>query len=162
MNNPSGISLDVAHAIQLALAPAFLLTAIAGLLNVMAGRLARIVDRGRFLVESPLATTTISADKRVIELISLERRRRIASAAITACTLAALLVCTVIAMLFLEALLELPFKWVEGLIFTGASLSLVVGLAFFLHEVRLANQTVRIETEWAIRKEPDAPNPSPE
>ena len=157
MNNTTGISLDVAHAIQLALAPAFLLTGIAGILNVMAGRLARIVDRGRFLVETSSGPAVIPADKRVIELISLEKRRRLASAAITACTLAALLVCTVIAMLFLEALLELPFKWIEGLIFTVASLSLVVGLAFFLHEVHLANQTVRIETEWAISKEPDAP-----
>jgi hypothetical protein len=35
---------DVARAIQLALAPVFLLTGIAGLLNVMTNRLARIVD----------------------------------------------------------------------------------------------------------------------
>ena len=35
---------DVAHAIQLALAPVFLLTGVAGILNVMAGRLARIID----------------------------------------------------------------------------------------------------------------------
>ena len=44
---------DVAHAIQLALAPVFLLTGIAGILNVMAGRLARIIDRGRHLTETP-------------------------------------------------------------------------------------------------------------
>jgi hypothetical protein len=44
---------DVARAIQLALAPVFLLTGIAGLLNVMAGRLARIIDRGRYLTETP-------------------------------------------------------------------------------------------------------------
>src|SRR6187551_2991266 len=44
-----GISSGGARAIQLALAPVFLLTGIAGLLNVMTGRLARIVDRGRHL-----------------------------------------------------------------------------------------------------------------
>ena len=38
---------DIASVIQLALAPAFLLTGIAGMLNVMAGRLSRIIDRGR-------------------------------------------------------------------------------------------------------------------
>ena len=38
---------SVARAIQLALAPVFLLTGIAGLLNVMTNRLARIVDRAR-------------------------------------------------------------------------------------------------------------------
>ena len=35
---------DVAHAIQLALTPVFLLTGIAGILNVMTGRLARILS----------------------------------------------------------------------------------------------------------------------
>ena len=45
---------DMAHAIQLALAPVFLLTGIAGTLNVMTGRLARIIDRGRQLTEREL------------------------------------------------------------------------------------------------------------
>ena len=45
---------DIPQAIQLALAPVFLLTGIAGLLNIMTGRLARIIDRGRKLVEQPL------------------------------------------------------------------------------------------------------------
>jgi len=40
---------DIGHAIQLALTPVFLLTGIAGILNVMAGRLSRIIDRGRQL-----------------------------------------------------------------------------------------------------------------
>ena len=42
---------DVTRAIQLALAPVFLLTGIAGLLNVMSTRLSRIIDRGRALTE---------------------------------------------------------------------------------------------------------------
>jgi len=134
---------DVSHAIQLALAPVFLLTGIAGILNVMAGRLARIIDRGRQLVEAehppPLAPQALQD-----ELQSLERRRHLASAAITACTLAALLVCMVIAALFLEVLLSLQFKGLLGLLFTASTLALVVGLAFFLREVHLATQTVRI------------------
>ena len=43
---------DIGRAIQLALAPVFLLTGIAALLGVMAGRLARIIDRGRQLTET--------------------------------------------------------------------------------------------------------------
>lgn len=39
----------VTSAIQLALTPAFLLTGISSLLNVMTGRLSRIVERGRLL-----------------------------------------------------------------------------------------------------------------
>ena len=39
----------IQHAIQLAIAPVFLLTGIASLLGVMANRLARIIDRARAL-----------------------------------------------------------------------------------------------------------------
>ena len=52
MPNAPAQLVDVAKSIQLALAPVFLLTGIAGLLNVMAGRLARIIDRGRVLTET--------------------------------------------------------------------------------------------------------------
>lgn len=146
---------DVGHAIQLALAPVFLLTGIAGILNVMAGRLARIIDRGRSLAEGPLATSPL-APPLLQELSSLERRRRLASAAITACTLSALLVCTVVAVLFLEVLLSLDLKVLVGLLFTGSTLALVVGLGYFLREVHLATMTVRIQTQLPPASNSDA------
>ena len=135
---------DLPQAIQLALGPAFLLTAIAGLLNVMTGRLARIVDRGRSLSEGPRPTELPVLASIHEELRGLETRRRLAGTAITACTFSALLVCMVIASLFLEAMLDVPLKWLVGLLFTGATLALVVGLASFVREVRLATRTVRI------------------
>ena len=39
----------ISHAIQLAIAPVFLLTGISALLGVMATRLARVIDRARQL-----------------------------------------------------------------------------------------------------------------
>ena len=63
-------------------------------------------------------------------------------ASITACTIAALLVCVVIAALFLEVMLGAPFKWLIGVLFTGAMLALVVGLSFFLREVQLSMHSV--------------------
>jgi len=142
---------DVGHAIQLALAPAFLLTGIAGLLNVMAGRLARIIDRGRRLSELGQPNGPHLSDTQAEELSSLERRRYLASAAITACTLAALLVCTVIASLFLQVLLQLDLAWAIGLLFTVATGAMVTGLAYFLREVHMATQSIRI-TSPAKRK----------
>jgi hypothetical protein len=41
----------VAHAIQLAIAPVFLLTGIAAILSVMTNRLGRVTDRARVLEE---------------------------------------------------------------------------------------------------------------
>lgn len=135
---------DVPHAIQLALAPVFLLTGIAGMLNVMAGRLARIIDRGRKLTEPGPSQQSGGSGTVDLELASLERRRHLASSAITACTFAALLVCTVIAALFIEVLFQIELKWLVGILFTGSTLALVIGLAYFLREVHLATQTVRI------------------
>lgn len=134
---------DVSQAIQLALGPVFLLTGIAGILNVMAGRLARIVDRGRHLSEREIP---FERHVRVVvgqELRGLEHRRFLASAAITACTFSALLVCMVISALFLEVILDVPLKWLVGLLFTSSTLTLVIGLAFFLREVHLATSSIR-------------------
>ena len=135
---------DVPQAIQLALGPAFLLTAIAGLLNVMTGRLARIIDRGRHITETPMPEAAQVRSTLLVELLALESRRRLAGTAITACTVAALLVCMVIPSLFLEALLDVPLRGLVGLLFTVATLAMVVGLGAFVREVRLATTTVRI------------------
>jgi Protein of unknown function (DUF2721) len=150
------IQSDVPHAIQLALAPIFLLTGVAGMLNVMAVRLGRIVDRGRRLIETP-GSVGLSPDEVTSELRSLERRRRCANAAITACTLAALLVCIVIALLFLQALWALPLKWLVGVLFAGSTVGLVFGLAMFLREIHLATRTARFELGEAKTPSPDDP-----
>jgi hypothetical protein len=50
----------------------------------------------------------------------------------------------VIAALFMEVLLHIELKWLIGAVFTGSTLALVVGLTYFLREVHLATQTIRI------------------
>ena len=144
MGNPSADLGDLAHAIQLALAPVFLLTGIAGILNVMTGRLARIIDRGRYLTERELPPAMVASSAYRVELASLEFRRHLASSAIAASTLSGLLVCVVIASLFVQVLLQVELRWVVGAMFTGSTLALVVGLGYFLREVHLATKTVRI------------------
>jgi len=153
MNTESAVSPDVARAIQLALAPVFLLTGIATILNVMSGRLARIVDRGRHLVESPTVSAALSPDMIARELDSLERRRRLANAAITACTLSALFVCLVIFTLFIEVFFGLHLRLLQGVLFTASTVALVVGLTLFLREIHLATRAARIQLQRA------APNP---
>jgi hypothetical protein len=114
------------------------------MLNVMTGRLSRIIDRGRQITESAALQDQQQTEDLQRQLKTLEHRRYLASAAITACTFSALLVCLVIAALFLEVLLPLKLKWLIGIVFTASTLALVVGLAYFLREVHMATQTVRI------------------
>ncbi len=157
MAEPTDSIADVARAIQLALGPVFLLTGISGMLNVMTGRLARVIDRGRMLTEGPHAEAAELPEPLAKELEFLERRRHFSSVAIAACTIAALLICVVIAVLFIETMLAAPLSWVVALLFTGSTLSLVVGLTYFLREVHLAMQTIRITTRRArARTEPQS------
>lgn len=141
---------DVTDAIQLALAPVFLLTGIAGLLNVMAGRLSRIIDRGRRFTEGPHPMVEVTPAIET-ELSLLDRRRHLTSNAITMCTLAALLVCVVIATLFLEVMLSIRLEWLVSLSFTAATGVLIIGLGFFLREVHLATKSIRIGSLAAPR-----------
>ena len=140
--------IDVTKAIQLSLAPVFLLTGIAGLLSVMAGRLARIIDRGRALTENGAAEASPLREQLLRELQDLERRRFFISVAITACTVAALLLCMLIITLFLEGLLNAPLKWLIGTLFASSTLALIVSLSFFLREVHIAAQTIHIPVLW--------------
>src|SRR6476619_5828757 len=96
----------VAHVIQLSVAPVFLLSGIGAILAVMTSRLGRIIDRARVL-EAKLedATPKAAVDVRA-DLDTLTRRARLIGRAITLCTTTALLVCMVIAVLFLSAFLH--------------------------------------------------------
>ncbi len=135
---------NISQAIELALGPVFLLTGIAGMLNVMSGRLSRIIDRGRYLTERQIDNPTFHQDTIDKELHILERRRYFTSLAITSCTISALLVCLVIVTLFCEAMFNAPLSWIIGYLFIMAILALVVGLAFFLREVHQSAKTVRL------------------
>lgn len=89
---------NVVHVIQVAVAPVFLLTGVGAILSVLVARLGRIVDRIRVLNARMAATA--AADP---ELLNLSSRARLIHWAISLCTLCALLVCTVIATLFIGA-----------------------------------------------------------
>ena len=54
-----------------------------------------------------------------------------------------LIVCAVIAALFIEVMVNAPLKWFIGALFTASMVALVIGLTFFLREVHLAMHTVR-------------------
>ena len=103
----------IAHAIQLAVAPVFLLTGIGTLLGVMAHRLARVVDRTRDLEERNEEMDEQTRATARVELGFLERRAHLASWSINFSTCAALLVCIVIATLFIE---EYPVLWLAGIL----------------------------------------------
>jgi hypothetical protein len=134
----------VAHAIQLAIAPVFLLTAVGSLLGVITNRLARVIDRARMLEAKLEAASPEHAPAIRSHLKVLSRRARYINIAITACTVAALLVCAVIAILFFGSYIEFDTRTAVSLSFILAMIALMIGLLCFLQEVFLATLNLRI------------------
>jgi hypothetical protein len=134
----------VAHAIQLAVAPVFLLTGIGAMLGVLSSRLGRIVDFARVL-ESKLAAASEKEHSDIpARLVLLSKRARLIYSAISLSALCALLICSAIVILFLEVFLSLEIPSVIGVLFILAMLSFIFALLCFLREVYIATTTLRI------------------
>ena len=135
----------IAHVIQLAVAPVFLLTGVAATLGVLTSRLARIIDRARIL-EERLPTAVGGNRGPAISASSScsSRRARLMNRAIGLCTTCALLICAVIVTLFIGAFLKTDVSLVVGPLFVAAMLALFGGLLMFLREIRLATTGLRI------------------
>lgn len=129
---------SITHAIQLAVAPVFLLTAIATLINVLSGRLSRIVDRRRLVHGRLCAPSAETGAEDSAELAMLDRRSRLVYFAIFAAVLSALLVCLVVVAAFIGALLAQDLWKVVAALFILAMSSMVATLGLFLQEVYLA------------------------
>ena len=135
---------DIAHGIQLAVAPVFLLTGIGAFLSVLSFRLGRVVDRARQL-EDRLAGADEERQLGIHnELGFLSRRSRLINRAITLCTACALLVCTVIVVLFVGAFGGLDVAYPIAMLFIVSMVSLIASLLIFLREIQLATATLRI------------------
>jgi hypothetical protein len=135
---------DISHVIQLAVAPVFLLAGISGMLSVLSIRLGRIIDRARRLDDKLAASE--KQDRAAIhrEHMILRRRARLASWAITLCTICALLICTVIVVLFMGAYLSFnPVHFIAWL-FIISMISLISALLVFLREIYLGTSGLRI------------------
>ena len=134
----------VAHVIQLAVAPVFLLSGIGAMLSVMTTRMARVVDRARVLEREAALSEREPGPAIVAELSALSRRATLISHSITLCTTTALLICAVIAILFFGASIHINTSAAVAFLFITAMVVFFAGLVMFLREIRLAAATVRI------------------
>jgi Protein of unknown function (DUF2721) len=137
MNNYFDVS-DISQLISMAVAPVFLITGIGSLLNVLGSRLARIVDRARIL--SLKKSEGMASLRDVKELQVHVQRMNLAGWSIGLCVTSALLICSLVAILFLGGLLHFDPYEIIGVLFVLAMISLILGLILFLLEVRLAIQ----------------------
>lgn len=135
---------EVGDVVRLAVAPVFLLSSVGVTLTLMAGRLARVVDRARALELGESKTHESELGALGDRLSTLAQRARLLGGAITLCTICALLVSMVVVALFLGALLNFHLATVIAILFIVAMLSFIGGLTLFLREVFVATRSLRI------------------
>jgi hypothetical protein len=137
----------IAQLIQLSIGPVFLLAGVGAILNVLATRLARIVDRVRHLEEAFVGSSLLRQQLARSELKRLSMRMKLANWSITVCTASALCVCLVVAILFIGGLEDSSFGQYIAALFVLTMALMVIGLIFFLLEVRIAGRSLKVRYE---------------
>ena len=135
----------VTHGIQLAVAPVFLLTAVSGMIAAVAGRLARIIDRARFL-ENRLEAGDVAehrANKMYVELAELGQRGWLVNGCLALLTFCAMLIGSTIILLFLGETSELPTLKIATICFLSGVVCFLMALVCFLAETVLATRLLR-------------------
>lgn len=146
---------SIAQTIQLAIAPVFLLAGIGALLNVLAGRLARVVDRSRVLERLHARSVGEEHQRYVVELRIVDKRMRLVNTAIALIVASAITVCVLVAMLFITQLAGLPFRIAVAIAFVLGMAFLIAGLLLFLIEINLALSYLYVREELLEREERD-------
>jgi hypothetical protein len=137
----------IAEAIQASLSPVFMLTGIGALLNVLTGRLARVIDRARVLEERHPALQREDRSRAAAELRRLARRMKVINASLFLAVASAVATCAVVAMLFIGALTRFHIgQWVAFSFILAMSL-LIAAFVAFMVEVRLSIHAIRVRDE---------------
>ena len=138
----------IAHTIQLALAPVFVLVALGNIMNILSTRLGRIVDRARNLQEKHGKTHGAEHDMIVAEIRAIDKRILLITNAIRLMVIAGLSIGTTVAVLFLEELVSVSLEKVAAGFFLLAIGLLMWALTLFLRETQVAAATLRIPRDY--------------
>jgi cytochrome c biogenesis protein CcdA len=141
---------SVAHVIQVALTPVFLLSGIASLLGVLSTRLARVADRVDALAEQLEAGGPVDRRKLQRRLTYLRRRSHVLDAAVMMGTLGGVATSCAGLLLFVGTLRDQP--GVSLFVAFGLALLFTMGaLVAFLIEMLLASRGLRDQADYANR-----------
>lgn len=125
----------VQQVVQLSLAPAFLLSGIGAVMNVIMSRMIWIAKRIETIEDKMEEHRT---PRQVREFGWLMRRRRLMQGAIMFSTASAVMISAVIMLLFVSAYITAQIGTVIAFMWVLTMALLVTGLGFFLLETRLA------------------------
>ncbi len=136
--------ISIGQVIQSAVAPVFLLTGIAALLNVLSNRLSRLIDRARVLEKSLRLSSDESSRKNLRkEQRYVARRVRLVNLAFSLSVACALLISVVVVLLFYSHVNAVNMSKNISFIFIAAMIMLIGALLSLLREIFLASKGVR-------------------
>ena len=133
---------DISKVVQLVLAPAFVVAGIGTFVTILTQRLARVVDQWVKLDETHPQREVESAELGLSRDV-LSRRAQMIRRAILLCTFAAIIICSLIGLLFLDAMTSTDLSMLIALVFVLAKTALIFGLTYFLREIHLATAPLR-------------------
>lgn len=139
--------LTIAQTIQLSLSPVFMLAGIGALLNVLAGRLSRVIDRARALEAMLPQAASLEHARHLWELRLLDRRMAIINRALFLAVSSAVMTCAVVATLFVAVLASLHIGQLVAILFIFAMLLLIASLIAFMVEVSRSMEANRVRRE---------------
>ncbi|WP_019906560.1 DUF2721 domain-containing protein [Methylobacterium sp. 77] len=138
---------DIAHVIQVALAPAFLLTALATLLNVFSTRLGRVADRVDDAAASLQKADADEAAHLSRQLSYLRRRSFMLDVAVVLASIGSIMTGIAVLTLFVGALRDAATASVLFGCFGVALVCTVAAIVAFLVEILMAGRRVRDEVD---------------
>lgn len=148
---------DISAAIQVAIGPIFLLVGTGSLLNVVTGRLGRVVDRARVLerlIEE--GEEEVLERRHLMELKALDRRMKYGNRAVLLCSLSAVLICILVALVFVLDFIGAAAGIIIAVLFMMVMAALAAGLISFLLEVHTATRFLRVRHEVLARQHKSA------
>lgn len=138
---------DIAHVIQIALAPAFLLTALATLLNVFSTRLGRVADK----VDAAAAGLRDADARETVRLTRqmsyLRRRSFVLDAAVVLASTGAAMTGIAVLTLYVGALRDAATASILFACFGIALVCTVAAVCAFLVEILMAGRGIRDEVD---------------
>lgn len=147
MNLSPGDLNPLAEAISLSVAPVFLLTGVAGMLNALGIRLARVIDRARVLEETfrnPEARQDPRYPDQIQEFDSLLKRRNVINGATAFMVICAVFIGLTVVELFystgIQGRLQVS-RWVSTTFIAGF-VCFITACILYLAEILLASRSV--------------------
>ncbi|MCA3248542.1 MAG: DUF2721 domain-containing protein [Tagaea sp.] len=137
----------IAHLIQMAIAPVFLLNGLGILLNVFTGRLARVVDRTRNLAREMRGQCEPERHAQLKSELGTQRLRLfVVNGAIGLVSISAFLTCCAILALFVGGVAKQSAGAAPVGFFAAAVVAVILALGLFLIEVYVSTRALRQET----------------